>query len=97
MGRHPSIHTSTAEKLASALGITPGELLQVGQSQSALGKLGNVDVLLESYHRGRKGTVMVPTPAEERWLRHQLAEWAGSKEPTETSILFLLLALRHAD
>ncbi len=97
MGRHPSIRTSTAEKLASALGITPGELLQVGQSQSALGKLGNVDALLESYQRGRKGTVMVPTPAEERWLRHQLAEWAGSKEPTETSILFLLLALRHAD
>jgi transcriptional regulator with XRE-family HTH domain len=96
MGRHASIRTSTAEKIASALGMTPGELLQAGQSQRAVGKQEGVDVLLASFQKLKKGTVMVANASEERWLRHQLSEWAGSKEPTETSVLFMLLALRHA-
>lgn len=97
IGKHPSIRTTTAEKLAKSLGMSPGELLRLGQSPATELQIGKVDSLLEAYHALKRGTVMVPSPAEDRWLRQQLAQWADEKSPTPTSVLFLLLAHRHAD
>jgi transcriptional regulator with XRE-family HTH domain len=97
IGKHPSIRTSTAEKLAKSLGMSPGELLQLGQSPATELKIGRIDALLEAYHALKRGTVMVPSPTEDRWLRQQLAEWADERNPTATSVLFLLLAHRHAE
>jgi transcriptional regulator with XRE-family HTH domain len=95
-GRHPSIRSSTAEKLAHSLGLTPGELLQAGQSAASEEKMEDVDALLRAYRLLKQGTVMVPSASEERWLRKQLTQWADDRTPTETSLLFLLLAHRHA-
>lgn len=95
-GRHPSIRSSTAEKLAKSLGITTGELLQMGRSMASEEKTADVDVLLKSFRLLKQGTVMVPSAAEERWLRQQLTHWDDDREPTETSVLFMLLARRHS-
>lgn len=97
LGRHPSIRSTTAEKLAKSLGMSAGELLQLGQSPAADSKLSEVDALLKAYAELKRGTVMIALPGEETWLRQQLATWADGRTPSVTSVLFLLLAHRHAE
>lgn len=97
LGKHPSIRSTTAEKLARSLGMSAGELLQMGQSPAAAGKLSEVDALLKAYADLKSGTVMVASASEETWLRQQLATWADGRTPSVTSVLFLLLAHRHAE
>ena len=97
LGKHPSIRSSPAEKLAKSLGMSAGELLQMGQSPATVGKISEVDALLKAYAELKQGTVMVASGGEEAWLRQQLANWSDGRTPTVTSVLFLLLAHRHAD
>lgn len=94
-GKHPTIRTGTAEKLAAAMGLTVGELIAAQPvPNEALGK-ATPEQLLENYQDLKRGTVMAATPQETGWLLHMLTAWRGGTQPSPTSVLFLLLSLRH--
>ena len=96
-GKHPTVRTGTAEKLAGCLGLTAGELIAAPSRATAPADSKDAEKLLKSYQALKKGTVMTATAAETGWLRHMLGAWRGENGPSLTSVLFLLLALRHGE
>ena len=95
LGKSGSIRTLTAEKLARSLGLTTWEFMAEGQSAPTTAEMQTIDEALSRYQASKAGTVMVAKTREVRWLRQILSQWGEDGLPSDTSILFLLLAYRH--
>jgi transcriptional regulator with XRE-family HTH domain len=95
LGNSLSIRSSTAAKLAQCLGMTTAEFMQGGQTPPQAGHMGSIDQALETYQESRRGTVMVATTQEIRWLRQILGHWGQVGFPSDSTILFFLLGYRH--
>ena len=96
-GKHPTVRTGTAEKLAGCLGPTARELITAPSRATEPVEAGEAEKLLKNYQSLKKGMVMTASAGQTGWLRHMLGAWRGETAPSLISVLFLLLALRHGE